>query len=805
MSIHQEKVITDVKDFQLIKRLMSYAKPYWKMILLCIFLALMIVVAELARPYIIKVAIDKYIGGLYNPMVTAPVSQAEELEKFGKIIELDGKIYVRLDSERKREQVPEQFAKVQIVKVEGREWLVTGWLPETKENPRLIDGAQRAERNEQAAGGDGRTSQAAQTADADGGSAGEVLSSVGGQEGQGERTVDADGGSAEEALSFVGGQVAQAAPPVDDVVMAAGNGQANDDVGRNAGNGQPVGSGETPWKVQVGDQVFDVVPLATEQVKQFRQYDMSGLLVLGAVFLFAVVAASLLNYTQSNLLQYTGQNIIFNIREQLFHHLSRMSMSFFDRNPSGRLVVRVTSDTESLNQLYSQVVVNLVKDVITLVGIVFVMLQMSLELTLLAFTVIPVLALFTFWYKKLMRETQRRARLILSRLNAFLAENLSGMRITQLFTREHKQWEQFNHHNTDYYRAGMRGTIINSIFQPAIAFLGNIAVALLLWHGGSSVLQGTVTFGVVYAFTHYIRQFFQPLTSLAEKYNQIQNAMVGAERIFDMLDEKPAVNDPENPKQLPAHIKGRIEFDRVWFAYNEGEWVLKDISFTIEPGQTVAFVGATGAGKSSIIQLINRFYDIQKGSIKLDGVDIRELRLADLRKYIGVVQQDVFLFSGDIASNIRLNHPHITDEQVREAARLVNMDSFIRSLPMGYATPLGERGINLSLGQRQLLSFARAIVFQPQILILDEATSNIDTETELIVQDALRKISAGRTTLIVAHRLSTIQHADQIIVMHKGKVREIGNHYQLLAQKGYYYRLFELQYKNEHRTRAEAR
>jgi ATP-binding cassette, subfamily B, multidrug efflux pump len=311
------------------------------------------------------------------------------------------------------------------------------------------------------------------------------------------------------------------------------------------------------------------------------------------------------------------------------------------------------------------------------------------------------------------------------------------------------------------------------------------------------VIDGGITFGIVYAFTHYVRQFFQPLMSLAEKYNQIQTAMVGAERIFDMLDEKPAIIDAEQPKSLPKQVRGEITFDHVWFAYVKEDWVLKDVSFTIQPGQTIAFVGATGAGKSSIIQLINRFYDIQKGSIQLDGIDIREIPLNELRRCISIVQQDVFLFTGDISSNIRLNNHDISEAQVQEAARMVHIDEFVKHLPQGFQTPLGERGVNLSLGQRQLLSFARAIVFRPQILILDEATSNIDTETELVVQDALHNISVGRTTLIVAHRLSTIQHADQIIVMHKGKVREMGNHFQLLAQRGYYYRLYELQYKEQ--------
>lgn len=696
-SIHEEKAVKQFKDTQLLTRLLSYAKPYWKMIVLCIALAFLIVVADLARPYIMKVVIDGHINGLNRPMLAAGAGQAESLKRYGRVVEWDGKSYVRLDEEdaaAAQASPPEGAEAVQIVRTDGQYWLIAGWLS----SPQA----------------------AVQAAEADGRAA--VLS-----EG---RTL--------------------AAAPLDEAALAA-----------------------------------------------FRAQDYAGFVRLGVLFLLTVIGAAALSYLQSNLLQYTGQTIIFNIRQQLFNHLSRMSMSYFDRNPVGRLVVRVTQDTESLNQLYSQVVVNLVKDVIVLVGIVAVMLHMSVELALLSFTVIPVLALLTFWYRRVVREAQRRTRTILSRLNAFLAENLSGIRITQLFIREERQREQFDYHNTAYYRAGMRGTVINSIFQPAIGMMGNLAIALLLWYGGAKVIDSSITFGIVYAFTHYVRQFFQPLMSLAEKYNQIQQAMVGAERIFDMLDEKPAIACSDNPKHLPERVRGEIRFEHVWFAYNEGEWVLKDVSFTIQPGQTVAFVGATGAGKSSIIQLINRFYDIQKGSIKLDGIDIRDIPLDELRRSISVVQQDVFLFTGDIASNIRLNDHEITDEQVREAARMVHMDDYVRSLPDGYATQLGERGINLSLGQRQLLSFARAIAHQPQILILDEATSNIDTETELIVQDALHNISQGRTTLIVAHRLSTIQHADQIVVMHKGKVREIGNHYQLIAQRGYYYRLYELQYKEQ--------
>jgi ATP-binding cassette subfamily B multidrug efflux pump len=697
MNIHIEKDIKHVKDSQLLSRLLSYAKPYWKMVLFCIFLAFLIVVSDLARPYLMKVAIDGHINGLNKPMLAIESSQGAKLQNYDTVTTWNGRDYVRLDPAAvEAGGFPEGTAKAQIVRVDNQDYMIAGWKSTQEGDTTLLP-----------------------------------------EDGTGKARISAD------------------------------------------------------------NQIYEAVQLDDQIMGLFRKQDYLGFAKIGVLFLLTVTSAALLSYLQSNLLQYTGQRIIFNIRELLFKHLSRMSMSYFDRNPVGRLVVRVTQDTESLNQLYSQVVVNLIKDVITLIGIILIMMQMSLKLALLSFAVIPVLAVLTFWFRRVMREAQRTSRVILSRLNSFLAENLSGIRITQLFIREERQGEHFDKHNNDYYRAGMRGTIINSVFQPTIGFLGNLAIALLLWYGGASVIEGSITFGVVYAFTHYVRQFFQPLLSLAEKYNQIQTAMVGAERIFEMLDEQPSIIDAEQTRSLPAKVRGEITFDHVWFAYNNEEWVLKDVSFTILPGQTIAFVGATGAGKSSIIQLINRFYDIQKGSIRLDGIDIRDIPMDELRRCISIVQQDVFLFTGDISSNIRLNNTDITEEQVVEAAQMVHMDNFIRSMPGGYQTALGERGINLSLGQRQLLSFARAIAFQPQILILDEATSNIDTETEIIVQHALHNISAGRTTMIVAHRLSTIQHADQIIVMHKGKVREVGNHFQLLAQRGYYHRLYELQFKEQ--------
>lgn len=693
MSIHEEKALVDVKDGQLFRKMLAYAWPHWKMITLCIALAFLIVVSDLARPYLIKIAIDDHINGLHRPMVAADAARADDLRAFGKPIVVEDGAYVRIapqDTSR-LDTLPEGLRRVNIVSVDGNEYLAEGW-PDLQ-------------------------------------------------------------GETEVRQTLTGTELA------------------------------------------VAGHAYAARTLDAAEIEAFRAQDMGGLLRLGLFFLIAVVGGALLGYIQSNLLQYTGQHIIFRIRAQLFQHLSRLSASFFDKNPVGRLVVRVTQDTETLNQLYSQVIVNLVKDVIVLIGILIIMAQMNLKLTGLMLVVIPVLFGMSFFYRMFVREAQRKVRLLLAKLNSFLAENLSGIRITQLFTREERQFDQFRDLNGQHYKAGMRSVVIHSIFQPAVGFIGNFAIALLIWYGGGSVLDGAITFGIVYAFTHYVKQFFNPLMSLAEKYNQIQTAMVGAERIFELLAEKPAIADAPQTKSLPQPVRGEIEFDRVWFAYNPGEWVLRDVSFKIMPGQTIAFVGATGAGKSSVISLINRFYDIQQGTIRLDGIDIRDIPLEQLRRAVSVVQQDVFLFNGDISANIRLNEQSITDEQIREAARMVHMESFIRKQPQGYETLLGERGVNLSLGQRQLLSFARAIVFRPQILILDEATSNIDTETELVVQDALKTISKNRTTLIVAHRLSTIQHADQIIVMHKGKVREIGTHYQLLAQKGYYQRLFELQYK----------
>jgi len=523
-----------------------------------------------------------------------------------------------------------------------------------------------------------------------------------------------------------------------------------------------------------------------------RSPDGWGLLGLGALFLGLVLFSSLLQYAQQFLLEMTGQRIIYNLRQEVFAHFVRMPMSFFDRNAAGRLVTRVTNDTEALNQLYAQVVVNLVKEVLLLLAIFLVMWQMSPLLTGVCLAVMPLLFLVTQLYRRLVREARRNVRLWLSRLNAFLGENLAGMQVIQAFVREAQQQKAFDEINDAYYRAGMRIMTVNSVFQPVIVLLGNLALALLLWIGGVAALDDQVTFGVVFAFTQYVRQFFAPLSALADRFAQIQSAMASAERLFAFLQEPVGPEGRAGTAALPRPVRGEIVFDNVWFAYEEEDWVLKGVSFQVRPGETVALVGETGAGKTSITRLLSRFYECQKGSIRLDGMDIREIPVAELRSRMGIVPQDVFLFSGDIAGNIALNRA-VSEERLHQVVRMVGLEAFIQSLPLGLRTPLGERGVTLSMGQRQLLAFARAIVDDPDILVLDEATAHIDSETEQAVQVALRRISQGRTMLIVAHRLSTIRHADKIILLERGRIVEMGTHEALLAKGGRYKELYTLQ------------
>lgn len=524
-----------------------------------------------------------------------------------------------------------------------------------------------------------------------------------------------------------------------------------------------------------------------------KKGDVQSLNKMGLYFLILVAAGFVFNMLQIYVLSYTGQAIIYNIRQQIFSHLQKMPLSFFDKNPIGRLVTRVTNDTETLNDMYTNVLVTLLKDFAILSGTIIIMFQLNTALTLITLAIMPAVVLLTVIFRVKIRTVYRNVRVALAKINSAVSENISGMRIIQMFNREKQNYDKFNETGKEYYRATMSEVVTFGLFRPIIEMLASFAIALLIWFGGAKVLEGTLQFGILFAFVNYVSLLFQPINDLAEKYNILQSSMAASERIFLVLDAP--VEDDNGEQQLDVSAaRGDIEFKNVWFAYNENDWVLRDVSFRVPAGKTVAIVGATGAGKTSIISLLSRFYEIQKGEILIDGINVQDLRKDDLRKSIGVVLQDVFLFSGKLKDNIRLNEKGISDKQIEEVAKYVNADGFINRLPAGYDEEVMERGSTFSSGQRQLLAFARALAFDPAILVLDEATSNIDTETELLIQDALTKLTRNRTTIVIAHRLSTIQHADNIIVLHKGKVRESGNHQELLAKKGMYYSLYQLQY-----------
>jgi len=536
--------------------------------------------------------------------------------------------------------------------------------------------------------------------------------------------------------------------------------------------------------------------LTAEEAWQLRSFELQSILKLGVLLLVLLTIGLVVNYGQVYLLQYTGQRIIFDIRQELFSHIQRLALAFFDGTPVGRLVTRVTNDTENLNEMYTGVVVNLFKDVFMVLGIIVVMFKLDVRLTLASLAVLPVIVVMTAVFRTKARAAYRETRVRLARINANFAETISGMRIVQIFRQEKRKYREFQEINRDHYQASMRELMVYAVFRPAINLVDLLSKVLIIWVGGHLLLKRSVEFGVLFAFVNYMEMMFRPINDLTEKFNILQASMASAERIFLILDEEPAIKDPPQPVPM-GQVKGRIEFRNVWFAYVGEEWVLKDVSFTVEPGQTVAFVGATGAGKTTIMNLLTRFYDIQKGQILIDGRDIREFSTEELRRSIGLVMQDVFLFSGNIRENIRLYNPEITPEQIEAVARYVNAHHFIEKLPQKYDEPVTERGSTLSAGQRQLIAFARTLAYDPAILILDEATANIDTETEQLIQDALPKLLQGRTSLVVAHRLSTIQDADLIIVMHKGRVHEMGSHQELLAKKGLYYNLFLLQYKED--------
>ena len=543
-----------------------------------------------------------------------------------------------------------------------------------------------------------------------------------------------------------------------------------------------------------------------------------GIAQLGFAYLLLLLVSFGLEYTQTYLMQWTGLKVMFDLRSQIFRHLQHMHIGFFDRNPVGRLVTRVTTDVDALNEMFTSGVVAIFEDVFVLAGIVLIMLGMNWWLALITFAVLPLIFWATMVFRKSVRDSYRRIRTAIARINAYLQEHVTGMVVLQLFNREKRAYRSFDRVNAQHMDAFKDAIMAYALYYPVVEVLSSVAIAMVIYFGGFGVLRGAVTIGVLTAFMQYAQRFFRPIQDLSDKYNILQSAMASSERVFKLLDTPVEITSPALPKK--AEGAGRIEFDHVWFAYRQFEasddkptvpdegsnghghaghfdWILRDVSFTIEPGETVAIVGHTGAGKTTIISLLMRFYDIQKGAIRIDGVDIRQMELNDLRRRFGVVLQDPFLFTGTIENNIRLGSAWITDEEIETAAENVNVADFVRSLPEGFKAPVLERGSTMSTGQKQLISFARALAHNPKILVLDEATSSVDTETEIRVREALTRMVEGRTSVIIAHRLSTIQRADKIIVMHKGHVREIGSHQELLAQRGIYWKLYQLQYKDQ--------
>ncbi|WP_353894131.1 ABC transporter ATP-binding protein [Proteinivorax hydrogeniformans] len=680
-SFHEEEMLGKAYDGRLMKRLLKYAAPYWKAFLVSILMLALVTGIEIARPYIVALAIDDYI-------FTSPMVAFEQGEEPKDGIQYNNKTFIK---ERHLDEEYPGRPRYQIMVYEGENYLV----PSTFERE--------------------------------------------------EFTIEERQGQ---------------------VFFINEHGEFTGDL--------------------MDDQVYQT----------FREYDVDGLIRLGTIFLVVVLLGFGVNYAQIYILHRTAFRIIYNLRVDIFSHLQKLNLGFFDKSPVGRLVTRVTNDTETLNEMFVGVMVNAFKDIFMLIGIIVVMFSLDVQLALIVMAVLPVVFISSIIFRIKARQAYRDVRTKLARINASIAENISGMKIVQIFKQENKKFKEFDDINQGHLKASLREVKVFAIFRPFIDVLHYLALALIIWWGGGSVIQGAIQFGVLYAFINYIKMFFQPINAITEKYNILQSAMASSERIFQLLDTEPEVVNPEKSKEL-REVDGSIEFKDVWFAYNEGEWVLKDVNFKVNPGETVAFVGATGAGKTSIINLISRFYDIQKGEILIDGVNVKDVDQEELRKNIGVVLQDVFVFSGDIKSNIKLNNEHIDDDKIKEIAETIYADSFIEKLPDGYDQKVQERGSTLSAGQRQLLAFARALAFDPSILVLDEATANIDTETESIIQDALEKLQEGRTTIVVAHRLSTIQNADKIIVMHKGKIREIGTHQELLNNGGIYHDLYQLQYKEQ--------
>ncbi len=543
---------------------------------------------------------------------------------------------------------------------------------------------------------------------------------------------------------------------------------------------------EIKEQLEAGAQELD-----KSQLRELRKYDFSGILKAAALYLLVLLLGFVLNVADTWMLQKMGQDIIFKMREEVFEHIHSLSLNFFNTTPVGKLVTRVSNDTEAVNDLFSTILVKLFKNTVKIIGFAVVMLSINVKMALFSFVMLPLVTGLTFFFRHMSRVAYRITRNKITELNTFLSEHISGMKLIQIFAKEKEKYQEFEQKSMELYQANWREVMTFAVFRPSIYFLSVIATVIVIGSGSYFVLSGTLSLGTLFVFISYISSFFEPIQELAEQFGTLQSSLASGEKIFSILEEKPQIVTPVQPREV--NIQGKIEFRHVWFAYEKEDYILKDVSFVIEPGEKVAFVGATGAGKSSILNLIGRYFDIQKGEILIDGVNIQEIDTDVLRRAIGQVQQDVFIFTGDIKSNISLHNPAISREDVIQAARTVHADSFIERLPQKYDEPVTERGSTLSAGQRQLLSFARTLAYQPAILVLDEATANIDTETESLITQALETLMEGRTTIMVAHRLSTIQHADKILVMHKGEVMESGSHQELLAKDGMYKKLYDLQ------------
>lgn len=693
-NMHEEDQLGKAFDLKIMRRLLSYVKPYSGLVLMSVLMTLVATVAALARPYLIEIAIDRHMTALTKPMVVYAAGQAPHGVT---VVDWANKQYVReallSSSDRSTAQI---LPEAELLHDNGQWFLVSGTASDL---------------------------------------------------------------------------------PLPDHSTVQRSSQ------------QPTVSGKSGHSLPA-------IAMSQSTIDTFQKQDAQGIIVLGLWYLGALAIAFVLNFFQTYMIGYIVQKIVNDLRLQLFTRLQKLNLSFFDKNPVGRLVTRVMNDCQTINDMFANVLLSFFQDIFTILGIIVVLLNMNLSLAFVSFVAVPLIIIASAIYRHYARDAFRNVRVKLARINASLAENISGMRIIHMFHRQNQVYKRFHATNDDYLKSSMRELLTFAVFRPSMDFIYYLIFALVLWYGGLHVLNGAIQFGVLYAFTNYVQQFFQPINDLSEKYNLVQQAMASSERVFELLDSSDQLVELEQPT-VPAQTLGKVEFRNVWFAYIGEEWVLKDLSFVIHPGQTVAFVGATGAGKSSILSLMSRFYDIQKGSILVDDVDVKDWPLDELRKRIGVVLQDVFLFSGTIEENIRLGQTSITRERVNEVIRYVNAEPFVSRLPDGILHQVQERGSTFSAGERQLIAFARALAFNPEVLVLDEATANIDTETEQWIQDALVKITQDRTTIVVAHRLSTIQHADNIIVLHKGRLRESGTHQDLLSQRGLYWNLYQLQYQDQ--------